>query len=91
MPDGTQGPVASDKIVVPPEAPIPLSDVDEGRRVTVRAVYGGHRLVARLAAMGLMPGAGIVVLRNAGGPFLLAVKGSRIAVGRGMAHKILVT
>jgi Fe2+ transport system protein FeoA len=70
---------------------VPLSDVNEGRRVTVRSVSGGQGLVCRLAALGLMTGASIVVLRNAGGPFLLAVKGTRIAIGRGMAYKILVT
>ncbi len=75
------------------KAPItmPLSAVPEGRRVRLSSIAGGHGLVARLGAMGLVPGVEIVVLRNVGGPSLLAVKGSRIAVGRGMAHKILVS
>lgn len=70
---------------------IPISAVSEGSRVTVRSIAGGQGFVSRLAALGVMPGASIVVLRNAGGPFLLAVKKSRIAIGRGMANKILVS
>lgn len=70
---------------------VPLAGIAEGRKVRLRSIDGGHVLASRLAALGLVPGAEFVVLRNAGGPFLLAVKGSRIAIGRGMAHKILVT
>ncbi len=41
--------------------------------------------------MGLVPGAEIEVLRNSlHGPFLISVKGSRIALGRGMAQDIVV-
>lgn len=41
--------------------------------------------------MGLVPGVEIEVLRNSlHGPFLIAVKGSRIMLGRGMAQKIVV-
>ena len=54
-------------------------------------VYAGHGLRGRLAAMGLVPGVEIEVLRNSmHGPFLIAVKGSRIMLGRGMAQKIVV-
>jgi len=70
---------------------VPLARIPEGRQVRLRTVEGGHGLTARLAALGLVPGVDVVVLRNAGGPFLLAVKGSRIAIGRGMANRILVT
>lgn len=51
----------------------------------------GHGLQGRLASMGLVPGVEIEVLRNSlHGPFLIAVKGSRIMIGRGMAQKIIV-
>lgn len=46
----------------------------------------------RLAAMGLVPGTELEVLRNTPhGPFLISVKGSRIMLGHGMARKIQVT
>jgi Fe2+ transport system protein A len=59
--------------------------------VRLVAVDAGHGLRGRLAAMGIVPGVEIEVLRNSGhGPFLIAVKGSRIMLGRGMAQKIVV-
>ena len=73
-------------------ASVILSTVGEGRRVRLLTVCGGHGLAARLAAMGLAPGAEVVVVQNSGrGPLLLAVRHARIAVGRGMAHKIRVS
>ena len=70
---------------------MPLTIVQAGRRVRFVAVDAGHGLQGRLAAMGLVPGVEIEVLRNSlHGPFLVAVKGSRIALGRGMAQKIQV-
>ena len=71
---------------------MPLAIVQAGRRVRLIAVDAGHGLQGRLAATGLVPGVEIEVLRNSmHGPFLVEVKGSRIMLGRGMAHKIIVT
>lgn len=70
---------------------MPLAIVQAGRRVRLVAVDRGHGLQGRLAAMGLVPGVEIKVLRNSmHGPFLVEVKGSRIMLGRGMARKIMV-
>jgi len=70
---------------------MPLEVVQAGRRVRLIAVNAGRGLQGRLAAMGLVPGVEIKVLRNSvHGPFLIEVKGSRIMLGRGMAQKILV-
>ncbi len=70
---------------------MPLTIVQAGRRVRFVSVDAGHGLQGRLAAMGLVPGVEIEVLRNSlHGPFLIAVKGSRIVLGRGMAQKIVV-
>jgi Fe2+ transport system protein FeoA len=41
--------------------------------------------------MGLRPGAEVRVVNNRGaGPFVVAVEGTRIVLGRGMAHKVYV-
>jgi ferrous iron transport protein A len=70
---------------------MPLVIVQAGRRVRFIAVEAGHELQGRLAAMGLIPGVEIEVLGNSlHGPFLIAVKGSRIMLGRAMAQKIMV-
>lgn len=68
-----------------------LGNVAKGKRVRFLAAEGGRALQGRLAAMGLVPGAEIEVIQNEGsGPIILCLRGSRIALGRGMACKIQV-
>jgi Fe2+ transport system protein FeoA len=68
-----------------------LSAVVEGAIVRLVRVNAGCGLRGRLTAMGLVPGAELQVVRNGGrGPFIVAVKGTRIMLGRGMAEHIVV-
>ena len=47
---------------------------------------------SRLASLGLLPGEQIHVVRQGQfGPIVVSVKGARLALGRGVAHQILVT
>ncbi len=70
---------------------MPLSMVSAGNRVRLVGVHAGRGLQGRLAALGLVPGVEIEVVSKAlRGPCVLAVKGSRVMIGRGMAHKIMV-
>ena len=68
-----------------------LSAVAEGECVRLVGIEAGRGLAARLAAMGLVPNVLVQVVANQGrGPIAVDVKGTRLALGRGMAHKILV-
>jgi ferrous iron transport protein A len=70
---------------------VPLTMVGPGRRVRLVGVQAGRGLQARLAAMGLVPGMELDVVANAmGGPLVVAINGTRLVLGRGMAHKIMV-
>jgi Fe2+ transport system protein FeoA len=70
---------------------VPLNTVGEGTDVVIRSFDGGHAFLARIAALGLIPGSEVRVLANRGrGPVLLHARDTRVAVGRGMANKILV-
>ena len=70
---------------------MPLTMVNEGKKAILRSIEGGRQLRGRLAALGLLPGAELEVVQNSGhGPFVVAVKGSRIVIGRGMAARISV-
>ena len=69
----------------------PLSTVPRGETVEMVRAAAGRRANHRLLEMGLTPGVSIQVLQNDGGPLLLAVRGSRLAIGRGMAQKIMVS
>jgi ferrous iron transport protein A len=70
--------------------PIPLSQTTAGQRVRVSQIDAGQSLTARLSAMGLTPGVPVDVITVSGGPIVLQVLGSRLALGRGMAKKVLV-
>ena len=68
-----------------------LSMVDQGDEVTLAHINGGRGMRSKLYSMGLAPGAAFTVLsRNGAGPVMLRVKDSRLAIGRGMAKKIIV-
>lgn len=75
---------------MPRNGMLPLSMVAPGERVKLIQIEGGRRLRHRLTELGLTPGRELVVMQDEGGPLLLAVQDSRLALGRGMAHKILV-
>jgi len=57
-----------------------------------RGSGSGHGLVKRLMDMGLSPGTQVKMSNSAPfhGPIEIMVRGSRLALGRGMAEKILV-
>jgi len=63
-----------------------------GKKYRVEKIYGGYGLNSRLHAMGIIPNETVTVIYQTwGGPMTLAVKGVRIALGRGMAQKIEVS
>ena len=71
--------------------PRPLSLVPAGEKVRLVSVNAGQGLNARLASMGLSTGVEITVVNNSHpGPFVISVRGSKMMLGRGMAHKIMV-
>ena len=69
---------------------LPLAMVGPGQAVKLVKVAAGRVLCRRLAEMGLTPGVQLEVVQDQGGPLLLAVRDSRLALGRGMAQKIIV-
>ena len=69
---------------------LPLSMVGTGQTVKLVEIMAGTKLRRRLTELGLTPGVELQVMQDQGGPLLLSVYNSRLAVGRGMAHKIMV-
>lgn len=70
---------------------IPLAMVAPGKLVTVTGFRGGFGLQRRLADMGLTPGVQVKVANNERhGPVLIELRGSRVALGRGVAYHVLV-
>lgn len=55
-------------------------------------VNGGMGLIRRLAELGFTKGARVRVLHSSSpGPVLVMVKGSRIALGRGVAMRVMIS
>jgi ferrous iron transport protein A len=67
-----------------------LDELPPGMKARVVSLATGTRALRRLAEMGLTPGTTVEVLMDYGGPILVKVRGAVIAIGRGMARKILV-
>ena len=69
-----------------------LAMVAPGETVKLISVRGGQRVSKRLADLGLTPDTIVCVVQaNAYGPLIVAFKEDvRLALGRGMAHKIEV-
>ena len=68
-----------------------LSRVSPESEVTLVHIEGGRGIRSKLYSIGLVPGVRLRILsRNSAGPVMVAVKDSRLAIGRGMAEKILV-
>jgi len=70
---------------------MPLAMLPENEEAKVVEVRGGRGLVRRLSELGFTPGTRVKVLfSNSPGPVLIGVRGSRIALGRGLLMRIIV-
>ncbi len=69
----------------------PLAQAGDGEQVEILSIDGGSGALRTLTHLGLTPGQRAeIVTRQPGGPMLLAVGGSRVAVGFGLALKVKV-
>jgi len=79
---------------------LPLTELRNGEVGIVSCIkaghgrdpWGGRGFEKRLMDMGLTPGTEVLVVKSAPfhGPLEISVKGSRLALGRGMAKRIFV-
>jgi ferrous iron transport protein A len=69
-----------------------LAEMRTGQTGTVIGVLGGHGLIQRLDALGIRPGRKIAKVSSAlfRGPVMLRVNNGQVAVGFGMARKIVI-
>ncbi len=73
------------------EASLSLASAKVGEHVQIKEFTGGSGMQNRLATLGLRSGDEVEILTNSGhGPLVLALNCSRLALGRGIAQKIIV-
>ena len=93
-PQPCEHPVCLEEYPVPGSYPenchLPLAMVTPGEPVKLVRIVAGQRLRRRLTELGLIPGVEFKIMQDEGGPLLLAIKDTRLALGRGIAHKIIV-
>jgi ferrous iron transport protein A len=69
-----------------------LSDLAPGEIGVIHKLAGGWGFTSRLATLGFTPGAKLTMVQNFGrGPLIVNIRGTRIALGRGEAAKVVVT
>ncbi|MCW4010745.1 MAG: ferrous iron transport protein A [Candidatus Bathyarchaeota archaeon] len=70
---------------------LPLNTLSSGTEAKITKIIGGCGLIKRLTEMGLTHGTQVkVVSEPCGGPVLIEVRDTRLALGRGVAMKIFV-
>ncbi len=69
---------------------MPLTMVNPEETQVIRKVGGKEETRKFLEGMGFVTGGEVTVLSKAMGNVIVSVKGSRIAIGRDMANKIMV-
>jgi ferrous iron transport protein A len=69
-----------------------LAQMKTGQTGTVVEVLGGHGLIRRLDALGIRPGKKVTKISSTlfHGPVTLKVNNAQVAVGFGMAKKIII-
>ncbi len=72
--------------------PITLDKAKSGRIYRVLGINGGRNVYERLYDLGILPGTIVEVLNASffSGPVRVRVAGSDVAIGRGVAAKIIV-
>ena len=71
-----------------PHAPVlTLAAAPRNSRVRVLQVSGQPRLIQRLAALGIVPGVVLIVMKPHG-PAIVSVGGARIAIGQSAASAV---
>lgn len=69
---------------------LPLVDCPRDRDACLRCLQVDRCVIHRLIELGLTPGTNVRVVQDAGGPMLLSVRGSRVALGRDLAERVWV-
>jgi ferrous iron transport protein A len=63
---------------------------EEGKEFEVVSIEGGVNAFKKLKEMGIYPGVKIKVISVSNGPVIIGLGNTRIAIGRGIASKIMV-
>ncbi|MCU7842425.1 MAG: ferrous iron transport protein A [Candidatus Thiodiazotropha sp. (ex Monitilora ramsayi)] len=69
---------------------ISLAKLPVGSHVCIKRIAGGRQLIHRLLSLGLRVGSEVELTQRRGGGVVVANAGTRVALGAGVAEKLLV-
>lgn len=71
---------------------ISLDNINSGKKVRICGINGGKGIYRRLLSLGIIPGneVEVVSIHPWGGPVILKLDDTQLAMGRGMARKVQV-
>lgn len=69
---------------------MPLTLAKQGESVTIRKITGKDEIRQHLAELGFVMDATVTVVSEMGGNLIVQVRGSRIALDRNMAGRIMI-
>ncbi len=77
---------------MPDKEQVSLSKMPSGQSGSVVQIEGGHGLINRLSALGIRPGQKVTKVSSMfmRGPVTIQVGNTQVAIGFGMAKKIIV-
>lgn len=70
-----------------------LLDLKVGETAVVMKMSGGFRMQVQLKNLGFHEGVAVTLVRKSaiGGPLMVTINGSNVAIGRGIASRILIS
>ncbi len=69
---------------------MPLTLAKAGETVTIRKISGKDEVRQHLAELGFVVNGSVTVINELGGNLIVQVKGSRIALNRTIANRIMI-
>lgn len=69
---------------------MPLAMLEKGEMAFIKEIVGGRVAKGKLNDLGFVRGKQVKIYRSSGGPLIVGLGDNRVALGRGMAHKVIV-
>lgn len=68
-----------------------LTNLQPGERGRVSAIDAGKQATKRLYEIGFNTSAHVTVIKNDAGPVIVSINGNKVALGRGLANKVILS
>ncbi len=67
-----------------------LTELGPGERGQVKSIDAGRNATKRLYEMGFNTNAFVRIIKNDTGPVIVSINGNKVALGRGLAEKVVL-